>query len=262
MILDVNAYLGHFAFRHLRHHTADALLSLMDPCGIDQAMVSSISAVTYRNPQPANEALADAVQPHRDRLIPLAVINPAYAGWRDDLKLCHEQFGMLGLRLYPKWHHYDLNGNAAGELIEAATQRNMLLSIPLRVEDYRQRSWLVDVPDVPHAEIAEVVRAHPEARFVLVNGAGFSRSPLGRADGDLPANYWIEISRLSALLAHEIGQLIHNLGPDRLLFGSGMPLKYPDPALLKIEVLDAPQQVKQQILGANAARLVKSNANG
>ncbi len=63
-------------------------------------------------------------------------------------------------------------------------------------------------------------------------------------------------------MANEIGQLIHNLGPDRLVFGSGMPLKYPDPALLKIEVLDAPQQVKQQILGANAARLIKTNAKG
>ncbi len=257
MILDVNAYLGHFAFRHLRQNTPDSLLRLMDEHNIERAMVSSISAVTYRNPQPANEALGAGVQAHRDRLIPLAVVNPAYAGWRDDLKTCHEQFGMTGVRLYPKWHHYDLGDACASELIQAATERGMLLSIPLRVEDYRQRSWLVDVPDVPHGEIAAAVRAHPQARFVLVNGAGFSRSPLGRADNDLPPNYWIEISRLRALITNEIGQLIRNLGPERLVFGSGMPLKYPDPALLKIEVLDASQEVKNRILGSNAASLLE-----
>ena len=33
MILDVNAYLGHFAFRRLRNNTAASLLSLMDSRG-------------------------------------------------------------------------------------------------------------------------------------------------------------------------------------------------------------------------------------
>ncbi len=33
---------------------------------------------------------------HRDRLIPFAVINPFYAGWRDDLKACHETRGDEG----------------------------------------------------------------------------------------------------------------------------------------------------------------------
>ena len=32
-MIDVNAYLGHFAFRQLRHNTADGLLALMDKKG-------------------------------------------------------------------------------------------------------------------------------------------------------------------------------------------------------------------------------------
>jgi hypothetical protein len=256
MIIDVNAYLGHFAFRQLRHNTADALLRWMDEKGIDRAMVSSASAITYRNTQPANEELAHAVQSHRDRLIPLAVINPFYAGWEDDLRACHEQFGARGLRLYPKWHNYALSDSCCHDLIRAATERRMLISIPIRVEDYRQRSWLVDVPDVPLAEIVELVQACPEARFVLVNGAGYTGS-LGKKDNGLPANYYIEISRLSAVLANEIGQIAANLGPDRLVFGSGMPFKYPDPPLLKLEVLDLAEEIKKQIRNGNAARLLE-----
>lgn len=259
MILDMNAYLGHFAFRRLRHNTADALLRLMDSKGIDRAVVSSAGAITYRNVQPGNEDLFASVKPHRDRLIPFAVVNPFYAGWEDDLNVCHEEFGMKGLRIYPKWHNYALTDSCLGDLVSAATERKMPISVPLRVEDYRQRSWLVDVPDVPLSEIAELLPRHPEARFILLNGAGFIGSPLAREGEQLPANYWIEISRLSALLANEIGQLVAKLGADRVVFGTGMPFQYPDPALVKLEVLDIPEEVKEKIRWQNAAALVGEN---
>jgi uncharacterized protein len=256
MLIDTNAYLGPYAFRQLRHATAAELLALMDDRRIDRAWVSSAAAITYRNPQPANEELACATRPHCDRLIPLAVINPSYAGWLDDLKACHEQLGMKGLRLYPKWHRYELKESRCLDLVHAATERRMVISIPIRAEDSRQRSWLADVPDVPLAELVDLVRACPKARFVLVNGAGFTGCDLGRQGSRLPGNYAIEISRLSAVLANEIGQLIKNVGADRVVFGTGMPFNYPDPSLVKMEVLDASEADKERIRWKNAAAMV------
>lgn len=252
MIVDVNAYLGHFAFRRLRHNTADSLIALMDCKRIDKAVVSSAAAITYRNAQAGNEDVAEETRGHRDRLIPLAVINPFYAGWQDDLKICHEDFGMTGLRLYPKWHNYSLSSPCCRELIAAATERGMVISIPIRVEDNRQRSWLLNIPDIPLEEIVELVKAHPKSRFILLNGLGYTSSPLGRKDNGLPSNYAIELSRLSAVLANEIGQLITNLGAERLMFGTGMPFNYPDPALVKLEVLDASEPDKEKIRAQNA----------
>ena len=257
MIIDVNAYLGHFAFRPLRHNTASALLRLMDAKKIDKAVVSSASAITYRNTQAGNEEVAAEVEGHRDRLIPFAVINPFYAGWRDDLKACHEAFGMRGLRLYPGWHNYRLSDRPCLDLVDAATELGWIVSIPIRVEDVRQRSWLVDVPEVPLAEIASLVASRPRARFVLLNGMGYVNSPLGRKGGDLPANYLIELSRMDSLLANEIGQLVANLGADRVVFGTGMPFNVPDPALLKMEVLAATEGEKEKIYGRNAARWLR-----
>jgi predicted TIM-barrel fold metal-dependent hydrolase len=254
MIIDVNAYLGHFAFRKLRHNTAAGLLALMDVKRIDRAVVSSASAITYRNAQSGNEEVAAEVKAHRDRLIPLAVINPFYAGWQDDLKICHEDFGMSGLRLYPKWHNYSLSDRHCLELVNAAIERGMIISIPLRAEDKRQRSWLVDVPDVSLEEIAGLVKACPRGRFILLNGLGYVNSPLGRKDNGLPSNYAIELSRLSALLDNEIGQLISRLGAERVMFGTGTPFNYPDPALLKLEVLEASDADKEKIRWQNAAR--------
>ncbi len=257
MIIDVNAYLGHFAFRQLRHHTAAALLALMDTKRIDQAVVSSASAITYRNPQAGNEELAAEVKGHRDRLIPFAVINPFYAGWQDDLKICHEQFGMTGLRLYPKWHNYRLSDSCCLDLVNAATERGLVVTIPIRVEDNRERSWLINVPDVPLEEIVALVKACPKARFILLNGLGYVRSPLGRKDNGLPANYALELSRLSAVLDNELGQLILNLGVERIMFGSGMPFNYPDVALLKLEMLKASRDDQQKICWQNAQKWLR-----
>jgi len=257
MIVDVNAYLGHFAFRRLRHNTAASLLALMDSKQIDKAVISSASAITYRNAQAGNEEVAEEARGHRDRLIPFAVINPFYAGWKHDLKICHDEFGMAGLRLYPKWHNYQLSSPCCRELVNAATERGMVISIPIRVEDNRQRSWLLNVPDVPLEEIVELVKAHPKARFILLNGIGYTRCPLGRKDNGLPSNYAIELSRLSAVLRDELGQLITNLGAKRVMFGTGIPFKYPDPALVKLDVLDASEADKEKIRSQNAMTWLK-----
>jgi uncharacterized protein len=258
MIIDANAYLGHFAFRRLRYHTAPELLGLMDSKKIDKAVVSSASAITYRNPQAGNEDLAVEVRRHRDRLIPYAVINPFYAGWRDDLKTCRDDFGMSGIRLYPKWHNYGLADPHCLELIHAATERQLVVSIPIRVEDVRQRSWLVDVPEVPLTEIVTLVQACPTSRFVLLNGDRYVSSPLGRKGSGLPANYLIEFSRMDSLLANEIGQIVANLGAERVVFGTGMPFHYSDPALLKLEVLEATPADKELISWRNSARWLPS----
>jgi predicted TIM-barrel fold metal-dependent hydrolase len=252
MIVDINAYLGHFAFRQLRHNTAASLLELMDRKKIDRAAVSSAAAITYRNVQAGNEEVAAEVRRHSDRLIPFAVINPFYAGWQDDLQICHEQFGMAGLRLYPKWHNYQLSSPCCRELVNAATERGMVISIPIRVEDNRQRSWLLNIPDVPPEEIVELVKACPKARFILLNGIGYTGCPLGRKDNGLPSNYAIELSRLSAVLANELGHLITNLGAEHVMFGTGMPFNYPDPALVKLEVLDASEADKEKVRSQNA----------
>ncbi len=251
-MIDLNCYLGHYAFRQLRYNTADALLKWMDEKGIDRAVVSSAAAITFRNVQPANEELAKETAPHLDRLIPFAVLNPAYAGWTDDLTACRESLGMKGVRLHPGWHGYKASDACCDELVHAAAERGMPISLPIRVEDNRQRHWLVDVPDEPLGEIVKLVQGRPDARFVLCAGGGFTGSELGRKESGLGENYLIGICRMTALLHDEMGTLIANLGPQRLAFESGMPFHYPDPAILKVRVQDVSEEAKERILTKNA----------
>lgn len=251
-MFDVHAYLGHFAFRQLRHNTAEGLLRLMDRSGIRRAVVSSASAIAYRNAQAGNEELAGEVEGRRARLVPFAVLNPAYAGWEDDLKVCHEQFRMAGVRLYPRWHGYALGDPRCRALVDAAAERRMTISIPVRVEDRRQQSWLVDIPDVPLDEIAGLARACPRARFMVHSASGVAGSALGGKSGAALPNVAVDIARLSVEFGNELGQLLSVLGEDRLLFGTGMPFHYTGPAAVKVEMLRVPDAVKEKIRVRNA----------
>jgi predicted TIM-barrel fold metal-dependent hydrolase len=256
MLIDANAYLGHWATRQLRHNTPDGLLALMDRAGIDMACVSSAAAVMYKDCHRGNEELAEAVSRHRDRLIPFAVLNPVYAGWRRDLTWCCEVLGARGLRLYPTYHAYGLVDPRLAALLAAATEAGLLITIPVRQVDTRQRHWLVDAPEVPLDDIATLAAAHPTARFIVLEGAGHLGSDLVRRACERPANYWLEISRPEAVYSNEIGSLLGALGAGRLVFGSGIPFKYPEPATLRLEVLQAPEADKDLIRGSNLRALL------
>ncbi|MBM3500377.1 MAG: metal-dependent hydrolase [Armatimonadetes bacterium] len=256
MLIDTNAYLGHWATRQLRYATPDGLLALMDRAGIDLACVSSAAAVLYKDCHRGNEELAEAVAGHRDRLIPFAVLNPAYAGWRRDLAWCRDVLGARGLRLYPAYHAYGLTDPRCTELVAAAAEANLLVSIPVRQVDHRQRHWLVDASDVPLSDIAALVAAHPDARFIVLEGAGYLGSDLVRRAGELPANYWLEISRPDAVYTDEIGGLLRTLGAERLVFGSGIPFKYPEPATLRLEVMRASEAEKDLIRSGNIGAML------
>ncbi len=259
-MIDVSAYLGHFAFRQLRHNTGAGLVQYMDRFKIERAVVASAAAITYRNPQAGNEEVAAEVEGRRARLIPFAVLSPVYAGWQDDLKTCHEQFGMRGVRLYPRWHNYKLNDPACRALVNAAAERDMTVAIPVRVEDRRQQGWLVDIPDVDLEEIASLVRACPKARFLITNGSGFAGATLGRANNGLPQNYAVDIARVNVEFDNELGRLLTTLGEDRLLFGSSMPFHYPGGPIVKIEILQVSEEVKAKLRSQNAIRWLKLTA--
>lgn len=253
-LIDTNAYLGHWAARRLRHNTPAALLALMDRAGIESAWVSSASAIMYRNSHAGNEEMWEALQAAPSpRLVPFAVINPAYAGWEKDLLWCAETMGARGLRLYPTYHTYKLTDACCHALIDAAAALNMVVSVPQRVEDYRQRHWLINAPDVDLGEFAALVAAHPNAKFMVTNAAGAGGSDFVTKKDDLPANYWVDLCRPDAVYTNEAQGLIDALGDHRMVFGSGIPFNYPEPAIIRMEALEK-QGYNTAAIGAENAR--------
>jgi predicted TIM-barrel fold metal-dependent hydrolase len=228
----------------------------MDENGIDKAMVSSINSIFYKNCHSGNEELANETRAHRDRLIPFATLNPKYPRWQDDLKQCREDFGMAGLRLFPHYHAYKLTDKISLEMIQRAADMGMPLSIPIRVVDRRQRHWLDNVADITISDIGSAMSKCPQAKFIILNGRGFQHSVLVRDKKLRARNFLIGISRMSVVLQEDIPKLISALGPSKLAFETGMPFKYPAPVLLKMQMLDASEQVKDKIRWENAAGML------
>ena len=137
---------------------------------------------------------------------------------------------MKGLRLYPKWHNYELDRHLlprAGRRRHRAGNGRLDSASASRTPG-SGAGWST-CPTCRWRTVARWSRPVPEARFVLVNGVGFAGSPLGQKDGGLPANYAIEISRLTAVLGNEIGQLGRPLGagPGGVRHGHALQLPRP-----------------------------------
>jgi len=251
VLIDINTYIGHWPFRQLRHNTARALVGQMDRRGIDRAVVASIHGIFYKNVHPANEELARETRRYRNRLIPFATLSPTYPGWEEDLRRCADDLDLCGIRLYPQYHGYRLTDAAAQDLIDAATELGWAVQVPMRVVDRRQRHPWDLAEDLPPAAFEEILSLRPRTRWMILNGLGLDGSHLPS-----DAHVLIEISRMTSVLQRTIPALLETAGPEHLAFGTGMPFKVPEPALLKLEILDAPDPVKERIAGRNAAEML------
>lgn len=253
MIIDVNAWVGHWPFRRLRHKTVQGLLRLMDRSGIDRAVVASIHGVFYRDAHSANEELARQVLRHRDRLIPFATLNPTYAGWEEDLRRCVEDLELCGIRLVPQYHGYDPESKASLDLLDAVSEVGWSVQVPMRIVDRRQRHPWDMADDLKPATFRRLFHLRPHIRWMILNGAGFT----GRI---LPPDvrFLVDVSRLTAVLERSIQGLTQAWGTGRLAFGSGMPFNTPAPALLKLQILDAPADVREAIAWRNADSMLRS----
>ncbi len=251
MLIDINTYIGHWPFRQLRHNTATALAKRLDQRRIDRAVVASLNGVFYRNAHSANEEIAKETRRHRDRLIPFATLNPTFPGWEEDLRRCAENLELQGLRLYPQYHGYQLTDTAALDLIDAATQLGWAVQVPMRIEDRRTRHPFDTAADMSPAALIQAVKLRPKTRWMLLNA-------LGLDGGQFPAkaNFLVEISRMTAVLQNNIPEFIEKAGLQHLAFGTGMPLNVPEPALLKLDVLNAPKRAKERIAWRNAAAML------
>jgi len=259
MLVDINAYLGHWPFRPLRNNTAAELAALMARKGVDKAVVSSLDAILYKNSQAGNEKLATSIAAYPDLFIPFATINPTYAAWEEDIVRCHKELGMKGLRIYPAYHGYALQDKVCADLMAVAAERDLPVAIPLRMEDRRQRHWMDTAQDITPGEIAEFISGYPKVKFMILNGIGDTVDWATLRD----AHVLIDISRLSNLRLRapprdaSIPGLIDALGADKLAFGTGMPIKYPDPALLKVEILETTESIVERIRWQNAAEMLR-----
>ena len=145
MLIDINANIGHWPFRQTNCNTCGALLDRMNKFGVDVSVISNMNGIFYKDSHASNLELSEEINSDkrfRNRFLPFGIINPIYAGWKNDLDVCSKKLGMKGIRMYPQYHDYEITDPSCIELVKYARDRGLIVAFTIRMVDSRPRSWM------------------------------------------------------------------------------------------------------------------------
>jgi predicted TIM-barrel fold metal-dependent hydrolase len=254
MLIDSNAYIGHWPFRQIKHNSCKTRLELMDQYGIDLSVISNLNGIFYKNTHAANQELHDEIgssSSFMNRFVPFAVINPIYSGWKDDLEDSVRNMGMKGVRLYPKYHGYALDHPKCIELVQRVRDMDLPVSLSLRMVDSRPSSWLDIKEEWALKDLIPILKKVPDAKYLILNVA--NSTLLGTEETALlqKVNFVMDTSGRNII---DLGELLKIYGTDKFVFGTHSPILDHRTGLLRIESLrenEANEKTKELLRGRN-----------
>ena len=267
MLIDINAYVGHWPFMQLKYNTCEALAHRMDRFGVDVSVISNLNGIFYKNTQSANQELYEEIKSlkrYSDRFVPFAVINPIYAGWRQDLETSISKLGMRGIRLYPKYHDYEMTNPSLIELVKRARDLDIAVAFTFRMADSRQRSWMdIDYvaytpkPEWSLKDIMPIIREVPDAKYLILNVANSLH--LDESDTALFKKAEVLMDTSGRTLM-DLGSLLRAYGKEKFAFGTHSPILDYLTGQLRVEALresEADAATKELLRSGNAKRMLK-----
>jgi uncharacterized protein len=253
-IIDTNVYLSRWPTRRLRDDETAKLVEKLKSRGVVEAWAGSFDALLHKDIAAVNKRLADDCAANTAiKLVPFGSINPMLPGWEEDLRRCAEDHKMPGIRLHPNYHDYKLDDPIFATILKAATERKLIVSLALVMEDERMMHPNFRVPNVDAKPLAKVVEQTPGVRLQLLNALKTMRGePLAAVVQ--AGQVFVEIAMQEG--AAGIETLLKSVPLDRILFGSLSPLFYFEAAELKLQesALATPQV--RAIAEENARRLM------
>ena len=253
MIVDTNVSLSRWPFRRLPDDEPAALVARLRRHGVVQAWAGSFDGILHRDLAGVNARLASECRAYGDGLLlPFGSVNPRLPDWREDLRRCHEEHRMTGIRLHPNYHGYDLRDPGFAEVLSLAAARGLVVELALRMEDERTQHPLVRVAPVDPAPLPVLIGREPKLRLVILHWKDLLRGDLIRrlsAAGEV----YFEISTLDGL--GNFTRLLEDVSVERVLFGSNFPLFNFESALFKAREAGLSEAQRKAVFEGNARRL-------
>lgn len=226
--IDVNFSVGTWPFRALQPFDSEALKQR----GIQQALTGSLEAVLYRDITAVNTRLAGICRESHGVFVPAGALNPLLPDWLEDLRRCQEEHGMKVLRLHPNYHGYKLADPIFGEVLTVVTARGLAIQITTQLEDQRTQHPLVQAAPVDLSPLPDLLKAHPQARVMVLNANAAMIMKSLRGCTAL----WLDCAMIEGVGGIE--NLLKTWPPDKLCLGTHAPLFYPESSLLKLHESD------------------------
>lgn len=222
--------------------TADDLLAEMEHCGIEQALVWHRDARERSFAQ--GNARLDALKGH-PRLHRSCTIMPHTA--REDFTE-QELFEYIqtedirAVRAFPATHCYLLDPISCGELLGLLTAYRVPLFVSL--SEFHDQ-W---------QGVYNLMRNFPHLTLVLTETGCWGQDRYFRPLIRGFPRFFLSTNRFET--AGQLKSLVDDLGPERLVFGSGLPFNNPGGYIMMLERADISDEAKQAIAFGNLANML------
>jgi len=224
-MIDVNALIGPYPFRHVPHPDPDVLMRVLDREGIEEAWVGHLPSAFYRDPSLGNRELYAALSRFADRLRPVPTIRPDWPRWEDVVRDARS-VGAPAIRAYPPQWQLGPHDPGMRDLAIAAGEQGMALLLTVRFEDLRQRHSMDGAGDLSAAAIRGLARAGDGVRLI-VTAAGrdlIEEVHWGLTVIEQRRVLW-DISWVWGPPEDHLAKMFRTIGPERFVFGTQWPLR-------------------------------------
>ena len=252
---DCNAMIGRYMNPHpSAFFTKEELLKEMDGAGIEEAVVYHSFAPAYRA-EMGNQILMEELKDCR-RLHPAWVVIPHHTGEMEKPNILVDEMAKNRVRMARLFfgafcYTPDFDLFVYGDLLEALQERR----IPLMMEYSSGGDYPYDIPTMEWKEIGRACKDFPDLPIIL---SGFKTTHWMRrlcALWEKFENLYLVIDGFQNALGVE--NLCRRFGTRRLLFGTHMPYRAPEPTIIMINYAKISPEEKMMIVGGNLRSLFR-----
>ena len=250
MRIDVNSFLGAYPFRRVPGTSPDALLRALDRLVIDQAWVSHLPSVFWRDPGAGNPWLYETTR-RSDRLRPVPAVHPGLPGW-EQLVTEARTAGVPAIRCDPTYYGLDPVGPEMHALAAACAGEGVPLLLAVRLEDSRQRHPNDRAAELPPWAVRTLVRSDPALRLIVTHAErGFIEEVHFGSTPEESARIWWDMCWIWGPPEDHLQTLLRTVGVERFLFGTGQPLRLPETSVAKLDLLELTAEQRAMIESEN-----------
>ncbi|MFA6104605.1 MAG: amidohydrolase family protein [Victivallaceae bacterium] len=245
-MIDINTALGNWPFLRFSQTTPAKLSKHLKQEGISQALVSSIDAIFYPDPDVYNQLLAVSLKSFPE-LLPVFIVNPILSNWERIV----DSSKVKAVKIYPGYHNYSLLSNPVYSLADKLIENGMSLMIQMRVEDERSHHPLCQIPAVPVADIVKLAGKYPSLPVVCLCPYFAELVPLTSNT----ENVYVDISFVETM--NTMTRVLRDVPAEKILFGSHTPFLYTRAATMKTEYAEIDKKTLTLITETNAKKVFK-----